>query len=63
MSGLQKSLFATHFKSDPLFGAIKLEEQRTSISKAKQCLASASKNQTGKIGYPEFVISFPSASR
>ena len=56
---LTEEFVRDHFKSDPLFGAIKLEEQKTSIPKAKQCLARASKNQTGKIGYPEFLISFP----
>ena len=56
---LTEEFVRNHFKSDPLFGAIKLEEQKTSISKAKRCLASASKNRTGKTGYPEFVISFP----
>ncbi len=48
-----------HFKNDPLFDVIKLEEQKTSAAKAKQCLAQASKNLTGKIGYPEFIITFP----
>ncbi len=56
---LTEELVRHHFKSDPLFGAIKLEEQKTSISKAKQCLAHASKNQTGRVGLPEFIISFP----
>ena len=48
-----------HFKNDPLFTAIKLEEQKTSIAKARACLAKASKNLTGKGGYPEFIISIP----
>jgi type I restriction enzyme M protein len=48
-----------HFKNDPLFSAIKLDEQKASVSKAKACLAKASKNQTGKGGAPEFIISFP----
>ena len=48
-----------HFKNDPLFSAIKLDEQKTSVAKAKQCLAKASKNLTGKGGSPEFIISFP----
>lgn len=48
-----------HFKNDPLFSAIKLEEQKTTIAKAKQCLTQASKNLTGKIGSPEFIITFP----
>lgn len=48
-----------HFKNDPLFSAIKLDEQRASVAKAKQCLATASKKLTGKGGSPEFIISFP----
>lgn len=48
-----------HFKNDPLFGAIKLDEQKTTVAKARTCLANASKALTGKIGSPEFIISFP----
>lgn len=48
-----------HFKNDPLFSAIRLDEQKPSIAKAKRCLAKASKNLTGKGGSPEFIISFP----
>lgn len=48
-----------HFKGDALFSAVKLDEQKASVAKAKQCLSKASKNLTGKIGSPEFIISFP----
>lgn len=48
-----------HFKGDALFNVIKLEEQKTTLAKAKQCLSNASKNLTGKAGSPEFIISFP----
>ena len=48
-----------HFKNDPLFSAIKLDEQKATVAKAKACLANASKALTGKIGSPEFIISFP----
>ena len=48
-----------HFKSDPLFNVIRFDEQKTSLTKAKACLAQASKSLTGKSGYPEFIISFP----
>ena len=48
-----------HFKNDPLFSAIRLDEQKPSVAKAKRCLAKASKNLTGKGGSPEFIISFP----
>lgn len=47
------------FKNDPLFGAVRFDEQKTTLAKAKTCLSKASKNQTGKAGYPEFIISFP----
>lgn len=48
-----------HFKNDPLFKAIKLDEQRASVAKARGCLTNASKKLTGKGGYPEFIITFP----
>lgn len=48
-----------HFKNDPLFSAIKFDEQKPTVAKAKRCLAKASKNLTGKGGSPEFIISFP----
>lgn len=48
-----------HFKNDPLFSAMKLDEQKTSVAKAKRCLSKASKKLTGKGGLPEFIISFP----
>ena len=48
-----------HFKNDPLFGAIRFDEQKTSIAKAKACLSKASKSLTGKSGFPEFIVSFP----
>lgn len=48
-----------HFKNDPLFGAVRFDEQKTSVAKAKSCLSKASKNLTGKSGFPEFIISLP----
>lgn len=48
-----------HFKNDSLFSVIKVDEQKASITKARRCLAKASKNLTGKSGFPEFIISFP----
>ena len=48
-----------HFKNDPLLSAIKLDEQKASVAKAKKCLATASKKLTGKGGLPEFIITFP----
>lgn len=49
-----------HFNNDPLLNAIKIEEQKTTVPKAKKCLSKASKNQTGNIGFPEFIITVPS---
>ncbi|ROH93194.1 hypothetical protein ED208_01290 [Stagnimonas aquatica] len=48
-----------HFKNDPLFSAIKLDEQKSSVAKARRCLATASKKLTGKGGSPEFIITIP----
>jgi len=48
-----------HFKRDPLLDVIKLEEQKTTVVKAKKCLSKASKHNTGKPGYPEFIITIP----
>lgn len=48
-----------HFKNDPLYEAIRFEEQKTKITKAKNCLSKASKKLSGRPGYPEFIISFP----
>lgn len=48
-----------HFKRDPLIDVIKLEEQKTTVTKAKKCLSKASKHNTGKAGYPEFIITIP----
>lgn len=48
-----------HFKNDPLYGAIRLDPQKTTLAKAKMCLSKASKSLTGKAGFPEFIISFP----
>lgn len=56
---ITEDLVRHHFKNDPLFSAIKLDEQKPSVAKAKKCLAKASKNLTGKIGSPEFIITFP----
>lgn len=48
-----------HFKNDPLFNAVRFDEQKASVAKARSCLAKASKNLTGKIGSPEFIVTFP----
>lgn len=56
---ITETIVRKHFESDPLFNAIKFEEQRSSVTKVKSCLSQASKKGTGKIGIPEFIISFP----
>ncbi len=55
-----EEIVRSNFKEDPLFNVIKLEEQRSNIPGIKECLSKASKNKTGKPGYPEFIISIPS---
>lgn len=47
-----------HFKTDPLYKVIKLEEQKSSSLRIKDLLQTASKKGTG-IGKPEFIITFP----
>ena len=54
-----EDLVRDHFKRDPLFDVVKLEEQTTSNPKAKECLAKASKLGNERQGYPEFIISLP----
>jgi type I restriction-modification system DNA methylase subunit len=43
-----------------MFRSIKLEEQKTSHKIIKEILKTASKKGTGKSGFPEFIITFPS---
>ncbi|MCK4649803.1 N-6 DNA methylase [Candidatus Pacearchaeota archaeon] len=50
----------THFKTDGLFRNIKFEEQRTKNKFIKELLGKSSKTLSGKAGYPEFIITFPS---
>lgn len=50
----------SHFKRDPLFRDIKLEEQQTTNKRIKERLKHAAKTGSGKPGYPEFIITFPS---
>lgn len=59
---ITEGIVRDHFKQDALFSSVKFEEQKSSNKRIMDCLASASKNNTGKIGRPEFLISFPSQS-
>lgn len=56
---ITEDLVRDHFKNDPLFGAVRFDEQKATVARAKACLSQASKAMTGKAGYPEFIISFP----
>ena len=55
-----EDIVRSHFKGDPLYSSIKLEEQKTRNPNIKNSLSTASKKGTGKPGYPDFIISFPS---
>lgn len=50
----------THFKNDSMFRSIRFEEQRTNHKIIKDLLKVSSKKGTGKSGFPEFIITFPS---
>lgn len=56
---ITEDLVRDHFKNDPLFNAVRFDEQKPSVARARACLAKASKKLTGKGGSPEFIISFP----
>jgi type I restriction-modification system DNA methylase subunit len=55
---ITEDIVREHFKSDPLFKVIKLEEQRSSTKRISGLLLKASKKGKGR-GFPEFIISFP----
>ena len=57
---ITEDIVRTHFKNDSMFRSIKLEEQRTRNTIIRDLLNSASKKATGKVGLPEFIITFPS---
>lgn len=50
-----------HFKNDPLYSSIKIEEQKSYCKKITELLLTASKSGKG-IGKPEFIISFPAGN-
>lgn len=50
-----------HFKNDPLFSTIKLEEQKSYTKRVTDLLLGASKSGKG-IGKPEFIVSFPAGN-
>lgn len=57
---ITEDIVRSHFKNDSMFENIKLEEQRPRNERIKKLLKNASKKGTGKSGYPEFIITFPS---
>ena len=57
---LTEDIVRSHFKNDPLFDVIKLEEQKSKSRRIKELLNNASKSGKGNHGYPEFIITFPS---
>lgn len=57
---ITEDIVRSHFKNDSMFRSIRLEEQRTSNKIIKELLKTASKKGTGKSGFPEFIITFPS---
>ncbi|MFH1562587.1 MAG: N-6 DNA methylase [Nitrospirota bacterium] len=58
---ITENIVREHFKNDPLFSSIKLEEQKSYSKRIVELLQSASKSGKG-IGKPEFIISFPTAN-
>lgn len=58
---ITEDMVRSHFKSDPLYSSIKLEEQKSYSKRIVELLKEASKNGKG-IGKPEFIVSFPLAN-
>lgn len=58
---ITENLVRDHFKNDPLFSSIKLEEQKSYSKRVVELLQTASKSGKGT-GKPEFIISFPAGS-
>ena len=56
---ITEDIVREHFKNDPLFDQIVLEEKASKNKTVKECLKDASKNKSGKVGFPDFIISFP----
>lgn len=60
---LTEEIVRSHFKEDPLFKSIKIEEQKSSNRGIVALLAGESKGAGKGNGYPEFLITFPTDSR
>lgn len=57
---ITEDIVRSHFKADPLFKVVKLEEQRSRSRRINEILKVASKSGKANYGFPEFIISFPS---
>ena len=55
---ITEDIVRSHFKNDPLYKSIKLEEQKSFSKRVIDLLQNASKRGKG-VGRPEFIISFP----
>ena len=55
---ITENIVRDHFKNDPLFSSVKLEEQKSYSKRVTELLQTASKSGKG-IGKPEFIVSFP----
>ena len=60
---ITEEIVRTHFKNDPLYKSIRLEEQRSKNRAIARLLASASKTGGKGVGSPEFLITFPADAR
>lgn len=58
---ITENIVRDHFKSDPLFSSIKLEEQKSYSKRIIELLQAASKSGKG-IGKPEFIVTFPAGN-
>lgn len=56
---ITEDLVRDHFKQDPLFDQVNLEEQRSTKDRLKALFSCAAKSGSGEPGFPEFIISFP----
>ena len=56
---ITEDIVREHFKRDYMFDAVKFEEKKSTVQRCKKCLTKASKHGTGKVGFPEFIITIP----
>jgi len=58
---ITEDIVRNHFKNDPLFKSVKLEEQKSYNKRVIDLLQTASKSGKG-VGKPEFIVSFPAGN-